>query len=71
MMRNIYLYFILFGVIFPRVLIFFIKQESKVPYSLEVDAMKDTTDIAGTYYRIRVINVGINSLSNISVFREK
>ena len=71
MMRKIYLYYILFGVIFAGVLIFFIKQESKVPYALEVDATKDTTDIAGTYYRIRVNNVGINSLSNISVYLGK
>ncbi|CAN5525441.1 hypothetical protein BH18THE1_BH18THE1_05400 [soil metagenome] len=71
MMQKIYLYYILFGVIFVGVLIFFIKQESKVPYALEVDATKDTTDIAGTYYRIRVNNVGINSLSNISVYLGK
>jgi hypothetical protein len=71
MMRKIYLYYILFGVILAGVLIFFIKQESKVPYALEVDATKDTTDIAGTYYRIRVNNVGINSLSNISVYLGK
>ncbi|MDW0284322.1 MAG: hypothetical protein QN785_03655 [Nitrososphaeraceae archaeon] len=70
-MRKIYLYYILFGVILAGVLIFFIKQESKVPYALEVDATKDTTDIAGTYYRIRVNNVGINSLSNISVYLGK
>ena len=71
MMRKIYLYYILFGIILAGVLIFFIKQESKVPYALEVDATKDTTDIAGTYYRIRVNNVGINSLSNISVYLGK
>ncbi len=71
MMRKIYLYYILFGVILAGVLIFFIKQESKVPYALEVDATKDTTDIAGTYYRIRVNNVGMNSLSNISVYLGK
>ena len=71
MMRKIYLYYILFGVILAGVLIFFIKQESKVPYALEVDATKDTTDIAGTYYRIRVNNVGTNSLSNISVYLGK
>ena len=70
-MRKIYLYYILFGIILAGVLIFFIKQESKVPYALEVDATKDTTDIAGTYYRIRVNNVGINSLSNISVYLGK
>jgi hypothetical protein len=71
MLRKIFLYYILFGAIFAGLLIFFIKQETKVPYALEVDATKDTTDMAGTYYRIRVNNVGINSLSNISVYLGK
>lgn len=70
-MRKIFIYYILFGAIFAGLLIFFIKQETKVPYALEVDATKDTTDMAGTYYRIRVNNVGINSLSNISVYLGK
>ena len=71
MLRKIFLYYILFGAIFAGLLIFFIKQETKVPYALEVDATKDTIDMAGTYYRIRVNNVGINSLSNISVYLGK
>ena len=71
MLRKIFIYYILFGAIFAGLLIFFIKQETKVPYALEVDAIKDTTDMAGTYYRIRVNNVGINSLSNISVYLGK
>lgn len=71
MLRKIFIYYILFGAIFAGLLIFFIKQETKVPYALEVDATKDTTDMAGTYYRIRVNNVGINSLSNISVYLGK
>jgi hypothetical protein len=59
----------LIGVIFITALIFlFIKQESKVPYALEVDVTKDTTDIAGTYYRVRINNTGMNPLSNISVY---
>ena len=71
MLRKIFIYYILFGAIFAGLLIFFIKQETKVPYALEVDATKDTTDMAGTYYRITVNNVGINSLSNISVYLGK
>ena len=60
------------GVIFITALIFlFIKQESKVPYALEVDATKDTTDIAGTHYRVRINNIGMNPLSNISVYLGK
>src|ERR1044072_413382 len=71
-MEIIYVYYSLVGVILAAVLIFLlIKQETKVPYALEVDATKDTTDMSGTYYRIRVNNVGINSLSNISVYLGK
>ncbi|HJY15106.1 MAG TPA: hypothetical protein VJ225_03680 [Nitrososphaeraceae archaeon] len=72
MMRRIYLYYSLIGVIFVAALIFlFIKEESKVPYALEVDATKDTTDIAGTFYRVRVNNVGMYPLSSISVYLGK
>jgi hypothetical protein len=72
MMRRIYLYYSLIGVIFVAALIFlFIKEESKVPYALEVDATKDTTDIAGTFYRVRVNNVGAHPLSSISVYLGK
>ena len=41
---------------------------NKVPNALDVDATKDTTDMAGTYYRVKVTNIGSNSVSNISVF---
>jgi hypothetical protein len=69
MMRRIYLYYSLIGGIFIAALIFlFIKQESRVPYALEVDATKDTTDIAGPYYSVRINNIGTNPLSNISVY---
>ena len=72
MIRRIYLYYSLIGVIFVAALIFlFIKQESKVPYALEVDATKDTTDIAGTYYRVRVDNIGMYPLTSINVYLGK
>lgn len=71
-MRRIYLYYSLVGVIFIAALIFLIvKEQSRVPYALEVDATKDTTDIAGTYYRIRINNIGFNLLSNISAYLGK
>ena len=70
--QRIYLYYSLIGAIFVAVLIFiFIKQESKVPYALEVDATKDTTDIAGTFYRVRVNNIGIYPLTSINVYLGK
>jgi hypothetical protein len=72
MIRRIYLYYSFIGVIFIAALIFlFIKQESKVPYALEVDATKDTTDIAGTYYRVRVNNIGMYPLTSINVYLGK
>ena len=72
MIRRIYLYYSLVGVIFVAALIFlFIKQESKVPYAVEVDATKDTTDIAGTYYRVRVNNIGMYPLTSINVYLGK
>jgi len=35
-------------------------------YALEVDATRDTTDISGTLYRIRVANIGTERLTNIT-----
>jgi hypothetical protein len=71
-MRRDYLYYSLVGVILTAALIFLIvKQESRIPYALEIDATKDTTDIAGTYYRVRINNIGYDALTNISVFLGK
>ena len=71
-MRRISLYYSLIGaIIVIGLMLFLIKQESKVPYALEVDATKDTTDIAGTYYRVRINNVGMKALSNISIYLGK
>jgi len=50
-------------------LLYFMNQKiNKAPFGLEVDATKDSTDMAGTYYRVRVTNVGTNTVSNISVY---
>ena len=71
-MRRIYLYYSAVGVILIAALVFFIvKEQSRVPYALEVDATKDTTDIAGTYYRVRINNIGLDQLANISVYLGK
>ncbi|HEX2557964.1 MAG TPA: hypothetical protein VHK86_06545 [Nitrososphaera sp.] len=43
------------------------QQLTKPPYALEVDATKDTTDISGIQYRIRVTNVGTEQLTGITV----
>ena len=39
---------------------------NRPPYALEVDAIKDTTDV-GIQYRIRVTNVGMQQLTGITV----
>jgi hypothetical protein len=42
------------------------QQISRPPYALEVDAIKDTTDV-GIQYRIRMTNVGTQQLTGIVV----
>lgn len=39
---------------------------SRPPYVLEVDATRDTTDISGTLYRVRVANAGTERLTGIT-----
>ena len=43
------------------------QQVTKPPYALEVDATRDTTDISGIQYRIRVTNAGTQQLTGIKV----
>lgn len=38
---------------------------SRPPYALEVDATRDTTDISGIMYRIRVSNMGTEPLTGV------
>jgi hypothetical protein len=47
---------------------FFVYQDlNRQAYALEVDATKDTTDITGTMYRVRVTNVGTHELTGLIV----
>ncbi|MGB8188523.1 MAG: hypothetical protein WCE91_02895, partial [Nitrososphaeraceae archaeon] len=69
MLKRQYIYYAAIAVVGIILLFYFVNQErNKVPYALGVDAIKDTTDIAGTYYRIRVTNIGTNMATNISVY---
>src|SRR5438105_7588955 len=43
------------------------QEANKKPYALEIDATKDTTDISGTMYRVRVTNVGTHELTGLVV----
>jgi len=40
-------------------------QLNRPPYALEVDATRDTTDISGIFYRIRITNLGTQPLTGI------
>ena len=63
-----YLYYLIIaviGVIFASY--FYATQINKPTFGLEVDPTKDTTDMAGIQYRIRLTNVGIKQLTGIVV----
>ena len=42
------------------------QQATRLPYALEIDATRDTTDV-GIQYRIRMTNVGTHQLTGITV----
>jgi hypothetical protein len=44
---------------------FIYSELTRPPYALEVDATRDTTDISGIMYRIRLTNVGTEELTNV------
>ena len=48
-------------------LFFIFKEQNKKPYSLEIDAIKDSTDISGIMYRVKVTNTGTNPLTGINI----
>ena len=66
-MKTIYYLIIGLSIVILVVLFFIIKEQNKKPYSLEIDAIKDKTDISGTMYRIKVTNSGTNPLTGIEV----
>jgi hypothetical protein len=45
----------------------YIAQINRPLFALEVDPTKDTTDISGIMYRIRLTNVGLNQLTEVVV----
>jgi hypothetical protein len=63
--------YIYYGVIAASVILFgyyFYKtQINKPSFALEVDPTKDTTDISGIMYRIRLTNIGLKQLTGIVV----
>lgn len=66
-MKTIYYVFIGFFIVVVVSLFFILKELDKKPYALEIDAIKDKTDIAGTFYRVKVTNTGTNPLTGLTV----
>ena len=67
-MKNLYIYYIIAvsaGILFA--LYFYNTQINRPTFALEVDPTRDTTDISGVMYRIRLTNVGLNELTGIVV----
>ena len=66
-MKTIYYLIIGLSIVILVVLFLNLKEQNKKPYSLEIDATKDKTDISGTMYRVKVTNTGTNPLTGLKV----
>ena len=66
-MKTIYYVIIGLSIIILIGLFFILNEHNKKPYSLEIDAIKDSTDISGTMYRVIVTNTGTNPLTGLKV----
>ena len=67
MMRRRIYYIVIVAVAILVALYFYNIQINKPKFGLEVDPTKDTTDISGIMYRIRLTNVGLKQLTGIVV----
>jgi hypothetical protein len=66
-LKTIYYLIIGLSIVILVVLFLNFKEQNKKPYSLEIDATKDKTDISGTMYRVKVTNTGTNPLTGLKV----
>jgi hypothetical protein len=66
-LKTIYYLIIGLSIVILIVLFLNLKEQNKKPYSLEIDATKDKTDISGTMYRVKVTNTGTNPLTGLKV----
>lgn len=66
-------YLIISAIVLTCLIILFLiyKEQNKPPYALEIDAIKDKTDISGTFYRVKVSNTGLQPLTGIEVILGK
>jgi hypothetical protein len=64
-----YIYYIAIGTVCVILFTFYFynTQINRPKFALAVDATKDTTDISGIQYRIRMTNIGSKQLTGISV----
>ncbi|NOJ29757.1 MAG: hypothetical protein DA328_06265 [Nitrososphaeraceae archaeon] len=70
-MKNQYYAIIAISISVSVFIIFYIKEHFREPYSMEIDAIKDQTDISGIFYRVKVTNTGVNSLTGLEVYLGK
>jgi hypothetical protein len=66
-MKNLYIYYIIAvsaGILFA--LYFYNTQINRPTFALEVDPTRDTTDISGVMYRIRLTNLGGTDIQNLT-----
>ena len=67
-MNRCYIYYIVIAVgVILFGFYFYNTQINKPSFALEVDPTKDTTDISGIMYRIRLTNIGLKQLTGIVV----
>ena len=66
-MKIIYYLIIGLSIVILTLLFFILKEQEKKPYSFEIDAIKDKTDISGTFYRVKVTNTGTSPLTGLKV----
>jgi hypothetical protein len=67
-MNKRYIYYIVIAVaVILFMVYFYTTQINKPMFALEVDPTKDTTDISGIMYRIRLTNIGLKQLTGIVV----
>ena len=66
-MKTIYYIIISLAIAIFTIIFFISKEQNKEQYSLEIDAIKDKTDISGTFYRVKVTNTGTDPLTGIIV----
>lgn len=69
-MSNQCIYYLIVAVVAGFFAVYFYSTQINRPeFGLQVDPTKDTTDIAGTQYRIRLTNIGLKPITGITVIQ--